>query len=51
MQDVGIRIGATLLVFAVVGIIVVFSLERFFIYRRRKHEKENQSFLDVISPR
>jgi hypothetical protein len=51
MQNFGTRIGATLLVFAVLGIIVVFTLERFFIYRRRKHEKESQSFLDVIGPR
>ena len=51
MQNLVMRIGEALLVFAVVGIVVVFALERLVIYRRSKREKKIQSFLDIINPR
>jgi hypothetical protein len=51
MQDVVIRIGEALLVFAALGIVVVLALERLVIYRRNKHEKKIQSLLDIINPR
>jgi hypothetical protein len=51
MQNVVIRIGEALLVFAVLGIVVVFTLERLVIYRRNKNEKKIESFLDIINPR
>jgi hypothetical protein len=49
MQDVVIGIGEALLVFALLGIGVVFILERLLIYRRREYRKKTQSFLDIIN--
>jgi len=51
MQNIVIRVGEALLIFAVLGIAVVFVLERLFIYRRNKHEKKRESFLDIIKRR
>jgi hypothetical protein len=42
------HIGAATLVFAALGIVVVFTLERLLSYRRSKYKKTGQSFLDVI---
>jgi len=47
MQNFVMHIGAALLVFAVLGIVVVLALERL-VSRRSKYEKTSQSFLDVI---
>ena len=51
MQDAVIRIGEALLVFALLGIVVVFILERLTIYGRSKYRKKTQSFLDIINPK
>jgi ABC-type uncharacterized transport system permease subunit len=52
MQNFLIHIGEALLVFAALGIVIVFTLERIIlIYRRSKNKTTSQSFLDVIKPK
>lgn len=51
MQNFLMRIGETLLLFAVLGIVVVITLEQLLIYRRSKYKKTTQSFLDIINSR
>jgi ABC-type uncharacterized transport system permease subunit len=51
VQNFLIRIGEALLLFAVLGIVVVITLEQLLIYRRSKHKKTTQSFLDIINSR
>jgi len=50
MQNFLLHIGAVLLVFAVLGIVVVLVLERLVSYRRSKFKEMSQSFLDIIKP-
>lgn len=51
VQNFLIRIGEALLLFAVLGIVVVITLEQLLIYRRSKYKKTTQSFLDIINSR
>jgi hypothetical protein len=50
MQNFLLHIGAALLVFAALGIVVVLALERLVSYRRSKCKEISQSFLDIIKP-